>query len=451
MGVKVGIVASRHRVELEDYLNFSEVNEDHFNTMVSKTYVDSLDVEFKGVINADNQFYATNRDFLNGFAFVIDNTGAASILIYGKGTINLGTVVLNDGFRKFKFSLTGAGFPLTAELYIDDVLTLNGSLFSSFVNSTADFYLNTLINDIGTPTNFYNGKIVWLRINGTTFPFGEGSGFASESDQGDVGTGVTSNPLQLTYWNDSVWKKKKVGDDAPPVEPNYDGDIYLLIGQSNMDGAALVADASPQYKGVIAGSKIWNDQFSQWDDLEAGVNGSAGLAYGLIFSLAYELNQQDPAKTNYFVMKSLGGTGLYDDWGVGLPFYNAALNSFANANQTGLYNKKAILWQQGEEDSKLVANSGTFYENRESAMIDGMKISSGIPAFISGELGDINTAVYVNFASVNTAKNNNVTAGFAAATINTLDLALQVDGVHFTAAAYEVLGGVRYFDLVKNL
>lgn len=441
-------IASTHRLELEDYLNFSAVNEDYVDTGFTHSYGTGFEVEFKGVVDGTSEFICTNRDNLSGFDFVVDTLGDVSIVVYGKGTINLGTITLDDGFRTFKFKVAGT-FPIVAEFYINDVITLNGSLFTQPVDSVTNFYLNTFLDNVGNPVTFYDSKVVWLRINGETYPFDEGSGFAVQSDNLINGTGITSNLLQVTYWNDSVWKKKAVSDDSQPVEPNYDGNIYLICGQSNADGAAQVADAAAQYTGVIPNAKIWNEQFSQWDDLEAGVNGSASLLYGFIFSLAYQLNQDDPTTINYFVMKSLGGTGMYDDWGVGLPFYNGALNAFANANQTGLYYKKAILWQQGEEDSKLLANANN-YEQDEADMIDGMKNSTGINAFITGKLGDIDTGVYTYFATVNTAKDNNLTNGHASATINTIDLDLQPDGVHFTASAYEILGQ-RYFDLVKNL
>jgi hypothetical protein len=449
----LGTIASRHRIELEDFLNLSSNNSDYVNTNVSQVYSNSLEVELKAVIDGKKEFRLSNRGAENGgnsgFDLYIDTLGNTSVLVYGRGTINLGTVTLNDNFRTFKFKVTGS-FPCSAELYINDAITLNGSLFTQPVESTGIYYLSTQLNGSQTPTNFFDSQVVWLRINGTTFLFDESNGYTVESDQGDIGTGVTSNPLGLAYWNNSVWKKKAVGDDVPPVEPNYDGNIYLICGQSNADGAAQLADADPLYTGVIPNAKIWNEQFSQWNDLEAGVNGSASLLYGFIFSLAYQLNQHDPTTVNYFVMKSLGGTGMYDDWGVGLPFYNGSLNAFANANQTGLYYKKAIIWQQGEEDSKLLVNANN-YEQDEADMIDGMKNSTGINTFISGKLGDIDTGVYVFFATVNTAKDNNLTNGHASATIDTLDLDLQTDGVHFTASAYEVLGGTRYFDLVKNI
>ena len=371
-----GIIASKHRLELEDYLNFSEVNEDYVDTGFSHSYGTGFEVEFKGVIDGTSEFICTNRDNLSGFDFYIDTNGDVSILIYGKATINLGNINLDTGFRTFKFKVAGT-FPISAEFYVNDVITLNGSAFTSPVDSTTNFYLNTVLNQLGTPTDFYNSKVVWLRINGETYPFDEGSGFSVQSNNGTNGTGVTSNPLQVTYWNDSVWKKKSVGDDSQTVEPNYVGNIWGYIGQSNADGADVVANADPTYTGVIPNSFVWNEFTSQWDALEAGVNGSVGLKYNWLFPLAYKLNQNDPTTPNYFVTKTYGGTGMWNNWGVGLNYYNAFLNAFANANQTALYNKKAILWQQGEEDSKLLVNANN-YEQDEADMIDGMKNSTGI-------------------------------------------------------------------------
>ena len=224
-------------------------------------------------------------------------------------------------------------------------------------------------------------------------------------------------------------------------------DIYLLIGQSNMVNGDNVANADPKYTGVIPNSKIWVTD--HWEDLEAGVNGSVTNNFNSIFSLAYELNQANPTKVNYFVMVGQGGTSMQFAWKVGGTLYNEAISTFDTANATGDYNKKAIIFQQGEGDSKDESFS-LDYESLQSAMIDGIKAATGINTFVDGLLGNITNSLYLYYPNVNTAKNNNLTNNKSDYVVDISDIAFDTDGVHYTASGYTEIGN-RYFNIVNTL
>ena len=276
-------------------------------------------------------------------------------------------------------------------------------------------------------------------INDIIWKCNENGGFDLTSETGGV-TVLGETDLNLAYWNSNVWKEA-INPQVPQVN-----NIYLLTGQSNMDGTGVVADAQAKYKGVIPNSFVWWN--GVWQPLEAGVNGSVSDLFNPMYSLAKELYDYNPNVKNYFVIKALSGSGMYDSWGVGLLLYNSAISAFNSAVVTDVFRNKCIIFQQGEADTKDIINANN-YELAEEGMITGIKNETGISFFIDGKLGDITKPDLLYPNIVNQAKDNNLTNNVSDATIDTTGLVLP-DGVHFDTAGYEEVG-VRYFNVVKDL
>jgi len=342
----------------------------------------------------------------------------------------------NEGVIEIKIN----AFNGTNTVYVNDVEIYQETSANDFIHTFGTgLYLATTN---GTTTDSIDIYSIYFDngVELVEFNLNEGSGNTVKSVGNSYSLNVfTSNPLGQTYIDDTMWQLYSLPSD---------GDIYLMIGQSNMDGRGGLGGASPQYLGVIPNSKIWNG--SSWEDLEAGVNGGSTGQFGLIFSMAYELQNLNPTKTNYFVFVAQGGTGFSnDEWNEGDPLYNQSVTDFNTAFATGNYEKKAICWQQGERDSTNTTDANN-YELAEGNMIDAMKVDTGFSVFIDGKLPNITAIGYDFYSTVNTAKDDNLTANKSDYTIDTSDLSLQGDGLHFPSSSYETLG-IRYFDIVKNL
>jgi hypothetical protein len=341
----------------------------------------------------------------------------------------------SNGIVKLLFNYDSNGMTLS----VDGIEVSNDPLNIYDFSGSAQFWVNSSGRSFVADLDLYG-----LDINGEVWDLNEDEGFNSSSNLGMVLLGETDEPTGLTYWNSTVIKATDYVY-VPPVLP-VDGNIYFLIGQSNMVGWEDVSNATPTYTGVIPNSKVW--VVNQWKDVEAGVAGAPTGQYGMIFALAYSLNQNDPNTPNYFVHVAFASTSVATNWGVGLNRYNDAIGAWDTALATGNYVKKAILWQQGEADAKNITYAND-YEVDEGLMIDAMKAHTGINTFVDGKLGNVILGTYPYISEVNTAKDNNLINNKSDFTIDTSDLTF-FDNLHFDALSYETLG-LRYFDIVKNL
>ena len=329
----------------------------------------------------------------------------------------------------------------------DAVLYING-VEKGRVAHGNNFPTGDLVN------SFYVGKMIEtetvvdtcpydlysFNINNDVWGMNEGQGFNIYSEGGNIELiGGTDNPSGLTYWDSDVWT------EYTPIPNNPNKDLYLMIGQSNMDGAAEVADASNQYKGKIPNAFVWWD--FRWQPLEAGVTGSRIDKYGPTYALAKKLYDNDPTKLNFFVMEAQGGSGVWDQWGIGLSMYNEAVTQLNRAKQGFSFALKSIIFQQGEEDSRLQVHADA-YEVDEAAMIAQMKIDTGFTYFVDATIG-ATSGMFPYKSTVNTAKQTNNTNNTSEALVDGDNLPL-FDGVHYTAQGYETLAE-RYFQEVKNL
>ncbi|MBN1393434.1 MAG: PEP-CTERM sorting domain-containing protein [Pirellulales bacterium] len=233
--------------------------------------------------------------------------------------------------------------------------------------------------------------------------------------------------------------------------------VFLLAGQSNMDGRASVANLPAPYDQPQTEVKIW-DYWSGggWADLEGGFSTyNTGNLFGPEVSFGYALNELFPDDDVYLVKYSEGGTSLAEDWnpdGTG-GHYNT-LKTAANAALQDLVGDglspivSGMVWMQGERDAQY-ADMAAAYATNLANLIETVRDDFSTPdmPFVVGRIttyyGDYNAQVRAAQVAVAEQMDH---AGW----VDTDDLPLIVNnGGHYTAAGLIELGD-RFADGVME-
>jgi iduronate 2-sulfatase len=247
-----------------------------------------------------------------------------------------------------------------------------------------------------------------------------------------------------------------------------DYDIYILAGQSNMDGRGSVSAlgstlASPQAGQLIyyanpgdpSASGESTVRSAGWQTLAPGFSVAPGARSGSLpngtfgpeVSFVDALRQADPTGNPVAVIKvARGGTNLNSDWSPTGYMYqglitevNAALQALASGGDTGVI--RGMLWQQGESDVTDIDN----YRDNLETLIGDVRAEVGSPAlpFVIGELGQGKSAAFRDLQQTVALETTGV--GFASSLgLNT------PDGTHFDTAGQVVLGQ-RYAQQISAL
>jgi hypothetical protein len=137
--------------------------------------------------------------------------------------------------------------------------------------------------------------------------------------------------------------------------------VYLMGGQSNMDGYGVSAELPVMYSAPQTGVKFWKN--NTWVNLQGGFGSStAGFAaFGPEVSFGRQMSAMFPDDDIYLVKYAIGGTALADPANEWTPngsgwVYNAfkanANAALKNLGDAGLSPKLAgMLWMQGEADA----------------------------------------------------------------------------------------------------
>ena len=158
-------------------------------------------------------------------------------------------------------------------------------------------------------------------------------------------------------------------------------DIFLLMGQSNMAGRGLLEDVEP-----IRDERIRVFQDGRWSIAEEPLHHdrpNAGI--GLAMSFAQSVLAAGPDRVIGLVPRAVGSTPL-ERWMPGADLYEGAMAAAREAARDGTI--KAVLWHQGEQDSKSEADASS-YVQRFSTMVATLREQLDAPSLpvIVGELG----------------------------------------------------------------
>ena len=221
--------------------------------------------------------------------------------------------------------------------------------------------------------------------------------------------------------------------------------IFLLGGQSNMEGQGKVSELPKEFLTPLKNVKMWTK--SGWVDLISGEK------FGPEIGFAYEIAKKWPKQRIGIVKHAVGGTNL-QQWGA--PDYTkagfifktwmdtleAAQKSAPNAPVAG------VLWMQGESDAKDQALAESYkvnFKNLIEAVRKEVK-NKNLP-FIFGKIQSKN----VKFLStVWKAQEETVREIKNAILINTDDIQLNSDVLHFGTKGQLELGHRFALEAIKS-
>jgi iduronate 2-sulfatase len=265
-----------------------------------------------------------------------------------------------------------------------------------------------------------------------------------------------------------------VTSDADASGPSFD--VYVLIGQSNMDGRASVAttdaggpgltDAqrAPRQDTVIfyrnppaPGTTQSYVQTQDFVPLTPGYSVPPGFTgplpssvFGPEIGFSIEMAQSQPNRLRALVKASKGGTSLYSDWKPGTEgdpssqgycFRNfvetLGLAKAALARRGARYAFRGVLWHQGESDVAYVDGGADVYAAMLRPFITRVREEIGdskLP-FVIGEVYDNGMRGAVIAAQQLVASQGPYTGFASSDALTTFD-----GGTHFDARSQLLLG-----------
>lgn len=163
-------------------------------------------------------------------------------------------------------------------------------------------------------------------------------------------------------------------------EDNENFHIFLLMGQSNMEGGSSIdgdMDTTPH-------PRIWTmNAWDSWVQSTDPITNNKNVAVGPGFAFAKKMVQENEDISIGLIPLAVGGTPI-SLWMKGSDFYNATLSAASIGRINGVI--KGILWHQGEHDSFMVSTAVSYAENLR-ILIDDLRIDmrdSNLPFIVGG-------------------------------------------------------------------
>ncbi len=223
------------------------------------------------------------------------------------------------------------------------------------------------------------------------------------------------------------------------AEPEAPDHLFLLVGQSNMAGRAVL---EAQDQGIIPGAFLWNFETGAWEPAEAPLNRysphrktqtPSRLNPGVGFVKAYL--KKHPEVTVGIICCARGGTSI-EEWDKGRqepwPLYDTAFAATQQALAKG-GELKGILWHQGESNS----GAAGAYPDKLAKLIANFRAdleAPGLP-FIFSQVGQWNEK-YAAFNEMIVEQPANIPH---TACVKTDELTA-MDQAHFDSASQRELG-----------
>ncbi len=159
-------------------------------------------------------------------------------------------------------------------------------------------------------------------------------------------------------------------------------DVFLLAGQSNMEGVGRVellseaALAVPHVHLFHSSALGTPKDAHKWLPLRpAGWKGAASGGFGVEMSLGAALSRARPGRQTYFIKHAVGGTALFDDWSPNggaefRTFERLVENALSDLESQGLRPVvRGVFWQQGEADAKTAQMSQVYGRRLENFIV----------------------------------------------------------------------------------
>ena len=152
--------------------------------------------------------------------------------------------------------------------------------------------------------------------------------------------------------------------------------VFLLAGQSNMDGCGRWEELQVELQKTPGNVKIWDNRDAKW--MELGRDSTAiarNLQFGPEIAFAHGLAKAYPDHEIALVKTSAGGTKLHTQWMPGKGMYELFTRNYRNAvadlEKAGKKCEIAgMLWMQGESDSETLEMANAYEANLKSMFRD---------------------------------------------------------------------------------
>lgn len=255
---------------------------------------------------------------------------------------------------------------------------------------------------------------------------------------------------------------------APPAaEGGTHYDLYLLAGQSNMDGRGKAADLKPDQREVANAIIFYRNPPASsdgWRPLTPGYSVAPGYkgpipspTFGPEIGFAMEMRLDRPGEPIALIKGSKGGTSLAKDWKPGKagepdtqgPCYRNFIETIHLAckdldSRGDTYTLRGVLWHQGEDDVRSTAEQ---YQQMLTQFIARIREDVKQPdlPFVIGEVYDNGKRDTVRAAQRATPSAVPHTAFVSADGLKTWD-----HGTHFDAESQLTMGS-RFADAMAKL
>ena len=253
---------------------------------------------------------------------------------------------------------------------------------------------------------------------------------------------------------------------APALAEHYD--LYLLAGQSNMDGRGAANDLPAErqaesdkaiiyYRNLIGGTDGWKKLAPGYSFAPKKGNSLPSKTFGPEIGFAEEMLKNSPNTPLALVKGSRGGTNIQIDWNPGKagdpqsqgPHYRTLLGTFKLATDAletdnHTFTLKGILWHQGESNRKMSSEN---YQSRLEELIDRFRQDLNAPdlPIVIGEVYDNGQRDKTRAAIQATA-----TASKTVALVTSEGTTTSDPGTHFDTKSLLLIGR-RYAKQIQKL
>ncbi len=236
--------------------------------------------------------------------------------------------------------------------------------------------------------------------------------------------------------------------------------LFLLGGQSNMEGCGKSSELPDTFQASPANVRIWDNKKGLWVTL--GTDSTAIARNGLFgpeVAFAHRLAKIWPDHMIGIVKTAAGGTKLHTQWLPGKWMYqrfilnlNKALRDLEASNTD--YEIAGMLWMQGESDSETTEMANAYQDNLKSLIADVRKQTkqASLPLVmgrISSSLLKKTPWVFDHARIVQQAQETVAARDDRVFIVNTDELSTLKDNTHFDTQAQLTLGDAMA-DLMIN-
>lgn len=244
----------------------------------------------------------------------------------------------------------------------------------------------------------------------------------------------------------------ETADTSEPISTTLD--VYVLAGQSNMDGWGYVTGLPPSLQVGQPDVRLYWSGNGAWTDLQPA---SYGIAYGYdVFgpevTFGRFLADLDPSQPVALIKHAVGGTALYDYWYPGTSRYDTSQGAgyrdllatidaaTAELDAEGQdWRFAGFLWMQGESDAFYTEEIAEAYEQNLESFVARVRADLDAPElpFVLGRI-HCSTCVYpdiVREGQQAVADSDPLVYAF-----DTDDLPINADNIHYDAPGMRALG-----------